>query len=563
MITKRLATNLFLIYIFLTSFLFSFGQGHPINLGPEVNSDYDELNPVISADGKFLYFVRRNHPENTFGKDDSEDIWFCTTTTPYKWEQAKRLKGLNAARYNSVLDVSEDGRRLLLSGIFSSKNKKFLKRGLSVSIKRREIWGPPIPLKVKGLSSDNKGMTTTGVWNSKEDVIILSYSRQYLGKNNDLFLIRKLKNGKWEAPQKIEALNSAQSEEAPFLTPDGKKIYFSSDRTTPGQFDIYEADLTGRDWLTWSTPTLVKFPINSSGWESHLELDELGTWAYFSSSNNSIGGLDIFQLDLLNRPDIVYLNLKIIDKETNGPLPQSEFDVYVDGKDMESNLAPAESGFFKVPLASHRISDLSIIMQDGDTINQRVSMEFEDQELILSAENIQKLKKIDSLLFANSKTSSKDSIVVISSSGFDVGDDNTQTKEIVVQDLRTGATVVERFESSGKLKKLVFNNILFEYNKAEILPESRPDLNFLARFLEKNPKHKILIEGHTSSEGEYLYNMALSGRRADAIKEFLINSGIPKFRLATLGFGPDKPVADNSLEAGRILNRRVEVNIIE
>jgi outer membrane protein OmpA-like peptidoglycan-associated protein len=107
--------------------------------------------------------------------------------------------------------------------------------------------------------------------------------------------------------------------------------------------------------------------------------------------------------------------------------------------------------------------------------------------------------------------------------------------------------------------------IQFEYNKAEIKEVSFDLLDEIAKVIKENPQiKKIQIEGHASSDGNDAYNLALSDRRAKAVRQHLIEKGgIPAETLVAKGFGETKPIADNETEEGREKNRRVEFNIIE
>src|SRR5690606_42004 len=87
----------------------------PESLGPGVNSTYDDINPVLSPDEHTLFFIRVNHPSNTFGAEDSEDIWYSQLQSDGTWSDARRIPELNIGRYNAVLAVSEDGNTVLLN----------------------------------------------------------------------------------------------------------------------------------------------------------------------------------------------------------------------------------------------------------------------------------------------------------------------------------------------------------------------------------------------------------------------------------------------------------------
>lgn len=106
--------------------------------------------------------------------------------------------------------------------------------------------------------------------------------------------------------------------------------------------------------------------------------------------------------------------------------------------------------------------------------------------------------------------------------------------------------------------------IVFETGKAVLKPESEPVLDQLKLFIDEK-KHITLIrvEGHTDNVGNAKDNLKLSGDRALAVKNWLINKGIDSKRLIAVGFGDTKPVADNSKEEGRSQNRRTEFIVVE
>lgn len=108
--------------------------------------------------------------------------------------------------------------------------------------------------------------------------------------------------------------------------------------------------------------------------------------------------------------------------------------------------------------------------------------------------------------------------------------------------------------------KIAIYGILFDFDKAEIKPESTPQLEQLAAVLKKNPKLGVLVVGHTDGKGAFEYNLSLSQRRAQAVVSALVSRyGIQASRLIPAGAGMAAPVASNRSEAGRAKNRRVEI----
>ncbi|SRR6056297_518474 len=105
-------------------------------------------------------------------------------------------------------------------------------------------------------------------------------------------------------------------------------------------------------------------------------------------------------------------------------------------------------------------------------------------------------------------------------------------------------------------------NIYFAFNQSELLPSSYPALEKLSGILKAHPNLQIEVRGHTDNIGSNWYNKRLSNDRAEAVYQFLIESGIDESRLKYRGFGNKVPVADNETEEGRQLNRRVEIKVI-
>jgi outer membrane protein OmpA-like peptidoglycan-associated protein len=103
-------------------------------------------------------------------------------------------------------------------------------------------------------------------------------------------------------------------------------------------------------------------------------------------------------------------------------------------------------------------------------------------------------------------------------------------------------------------------SVLFVSAKADLLPDAQVKLNQVAKALgEQDPTAKITIEGHPDSQGGASYNQDLSQRRAESVRGYLISNGIAADRVTAQGFGPTRPVADNTSAEGRANNRRVEI----
>ena len=110
--------------------------------------------------------------------------------------------------------------------------------------------------------------------------------------------------------------------------------------------------------------------------------------------------------------------------------------------------------------------------------------------------------------------------------------------------------------------KIILNGVQFDFNKAVIKAEYNPVLDAAASALQKQGDKKVMITGYTCSMGPDAYNQKLSEKRAAAVKAYLVDKGISASRLMTSGGGESKPVADNATKAGREMNRRAELVVI-
>jgi len=108
---------------------------------------------------------------------------------------------------------------------------------------------------------------------------------------------------------------------------------------------------------------------------------------------------------------------------------------------------------------------------------------------------------------------------------------------------------------------VIFQNLLFATNSANIDPTSLDDLDELVNIMEEDQGLRLSIEGHTDTRGNNEYNLELSRLRAEAVKTHLVSGGISTDRISAVGYGETRPIASNDTPEGRLKNRRVELNL--
>ncbi len=326
---------------------------YPRNLGEAINSIYSEIKPVLTPDGNTLYFVRVDHPGNKFGEMGSQDVWFSTRSEDGSWIEAQRMPDeINIGRYNSVLSVTDQGKTLLINGTYNKQGTYWKGRGLSVVKKEEHGWGKPVPVKIRGYHSMSKGETNDAFLSADGNTLLLSFSEKINSKNQNIYISFMNPNGSWSRPRKLEGLNTKFTDEAPSLTADNKTIYFTSNRRSQTNFDIYKSErLDDHSWEKWSTPTLLNDTINSYYWESFFQVNRKGSMAYFTSNNGSLGGSDIYEVKLFEEHPYVAVSGKVLNKNTQSPIPLDvAYEVLINNLSADSLSINPETGEYKAVL---------------------------------------------------------------------------------------------------------------------------------------------------------------------------------------------------------------------
>jgi OOP family OmpA-OmpF porin len=110
---------------------------------------------------------------------------------------------------------------------------------------------------------------------------------------------------------------------------------------------------------------------------------------------------------------------------------------------------------------------------------------------------------------------------------------------------------------------ITLEGVTFDYNSAKLTAGSLNALDDVADGLKKHPRLKVELQGHTDSKGPDAYNLTLSQKRADAVRNYLIKDGVPSTQITAKGYGEGQPIADNATEEGRAMNRRVVMFVID
>ncbi len=545
---KLVLFNFFLIF---SSILF--GQ-KPENLGTSINSTFNEFSPVISPDGKTLYFLREGHPQNRSKEKYSCDVWSATQNNG-RWLNANHLNSpFNLNVSNSIYSISPDGNTLITNWVEESASVS-LTKGFGIIKKTGNGWGKAEKLNIPKFEKICKGRYQFGTLSADGKTFLMSFSQTKNGVEDDIYVSFLEKNGEWTVPMNLgDDLNTNSTECIPFLAPDGYTLYFSSDRKGGlGSNDIYVSKRTDRSWQKWTKPKNMGPIINSEEYDGYFTLSAVDDYAYFVTRKAALGKSDIVKIKLSDleekkeeKPIEEIPDTRVVTAPTGGAIGGA-----TDNKNGKGNSADP------VVLLSGKVIDSKTkkVPENAKVIYEDLS---NGQELgVATADPITGEYKLVLPYGKNYGITPIADGFIGNSLGLDL------SKNVSKKYLEIGGKDLTLIPAESG-QKLVLNNIFFEFAKTDLKEESFPELNRLISFLEVNKAMQIEISGHTDSIGSDEVNNKISQGRADAVKNYLINKGrITLSRIVTKGYGKTKPVASNDTDEGQQANRRVEFLILK
>ncbi len=493
------------------------------NLGPGINTKGDEGFPIPTADSRTIYFTASKRPDSWGG----EDI-FVSSLENGVWRQSSNLgPGINTENNESATSVSADGTRLFFFGHYTGS---YGRGDIFYSLVTPEGWGAvehfrrpvnTVYFESDGLlSSDGKALFFTsdrpgnaGCFHQKDE----PFHGNTWG-NTDIYVCVWQDTG-WGEPVNLgPVINTPYAERTPFLHPDGKTLYFSSDgHTGLGRLDVFKSTrLSDTSWTQWSKPRNLGKELNTAGDDFGYKISTSGEAAYYAAfgENGGYGGYDVYSTSLPGqaRPSAVATITGIVKNEQGSPIQAAiKWENLASGENAgELQSDPRDGSYFiALPLG----------------INYGYYAEKQGYYPIS--------KNIDLSNTVRPIEITEDIIMV-------------SVKEVVEQ-----GTPVR------------INNIFFDFDQYTLRPESYPELKRLADLLKSNPATKVVIAGHTDDVGSDSYNMKLSLKRAKAVVDYLVSIGCEKEGLVPKGYGKLKPVTTNQTDEGRAQNRRVEFMFVK
>jgi outer membrane protein OmpA-like peptidoglycan-associated protein len=480
------------------------------HLGRNINSEASELIDGVSPDGKTLYLSRQGVDDNIGGAEAGRDVWYSTLRPDGTWSPAVNIgTPINNDANNFVNTVTPDGNSLLLGNTYTADGEL---AGPGVSISHRTATGWSVPETVEIDDYYNNSSTATYCLSPDGKVILMSVKRLDSYGENDLYASFLRRDGSWSKPTNMgSTINTPGNDIGPFVAADGVTLYYSSSGLTGyGGNDIFITRRLDNSWTKWSEPQNLGPRINTPEFDAYYILSAAGDYAYFSSSTDAYGAEDIFRIALPKeiRPQpVVLVYGRVFDAKTKQPIASDiHYEILPKGTDAGAARSNPANGEYKIALPVGSNFGFRAEAQGYYPVSEN-----------LNTEGITEYREI--------------------------------AKDLYLAPVEVGQTIR-------------LNNIFFATAKADLQPESYPELDRAIQFLKDNPNITIAVNGHTDNVGNDASNMTLSKNRAQSVVEYLASHGIAAARLSSNGYGETKPEATNDTDEGRQLNRRVEFTIL-
>ena len=508
---------------------------HPVrvfidNVGPNINSEYPEYGPIISADESEMIFTSKR-PTTTGGKlDDYDGQYFEDLYISYfkngSWSLAQNMGNpINRNENDATAGISPDGQTLYVyreGDIYESHLK-----GLT--------WTKPDHMS--GKINTNSKETTVSLGPDGKTLYFVSDKPGGFG-DRDVYKTVADAKGRWGDAENLgPVINTQYGEEGVSIQADGKTLYFSSQgHNSMGGYDIFKSVYSNGHW---SDPENIGYPINTPDDDVFFSISASGKHGYYSSiRKDGHGEKDIYMITFLG---------------PEKPVVQSNEDDLLAGKGAVADVMMTAAVAVNTP----KVTLLKGVITDSMT----------HKPIEASIELVDNKKNIVIASFLSNSTTGKYLVslpaginygiavkaegYLFYSANFDIPDTAKYIaveKNVALQPLDIGSRIVLR-------------NIFFDFNKATLRDESTAELDRLINLLTTYSSLKIEISGFTDNKGSAEYNQHLSEARSKSVVDYLIAHGIPSARLTYKGYGKDNPIATNETDEGRQQNRRTEFKI--
>jgi outer membrane protein OmpA-like peptidoglycan-associated protein len=521
-----------------------------IRLPDDISKHQPTILPVISSDGKRLYFDRKHHVENSGGTSDYDEIWFCDKLANGTWSKPTSIGApLNTMGSDVLCSISPDDRTALVYGVYD-KELPVKTEGFSLTHQHKGAWQFPVPIHIENFYNRAKKYYAQLAPDNR--TLLLALQRDDALGGLDLYVsFRKERSEsgvqpdttmQWTTPKHLgNVVNTSGYDGSPHLAADGKTLYFSSEGLGgSGVADLFVARRLDDSWQHWSKPQNLGSLINTREEDSSIDVTLDGATAFFVSSNDAHhnpSGEHGTGADTANAKGIFTATLPDSLRHTGAVLLSGN--VVIDNFLVKTYNIPPSA---RILVQAYRVS-----VENGKLVQRLASL----------AETTREESKYALSLPADTRHFIKANVV-----GYDdvplfrtVVDTRTNTPESSTNtrferrplNITFGATV------------LTFPPVRFGQEQSTVLPEYNSVLAWIAEEATTVRSARLTITGHTCDLGTDEENDELSMNRAEAVAALLESFGVNHAQMLIRGRGEKEPLERSQMDDARVKNRRVEI----
>ena len=478
------------------------------NLSEKINSSYGDYAPFLKESDNILLFTsRRKVNSNKTDKDllpyedvyvakQINDVWELITD---KKEIQKYIpRNLNTSKHDAGILYSSDGKTLYT----------YQKDGIWKSLLENEKWSKLMELD-ENINSSKFNTPSISLSEDGNTMLFVAYRKEGIGEK-DIYKSVKNSEGNWGKAENLgDIINSKLDEDSPYLTKDGKTLYFSSKgHNGIGGYDIFKSTLTNG---TWSTPENLGIPLNSPSDDIYLVIDKEGINGFLSSDRNGgIGGMDIYSFCTACPTEVIHsINGLIVD---NNDAPINSGAINLENKTSKEIVvtSPVQEGKFKLTTSS-----------TGEHLIAIDVPSYEKQGISIALPNESSTSDLTVKVAKITKADQDYQVISVSSNNLGLNlSDTIKVEPLIVQNDTNNSSDGSRI-ATGIIAEYQEN---FSYNKKEINLENPKLKEMIRKAVNKGGKIYIAIESSASKVPTKTYktNINLASLRGDETKIALI-----------------------------------------
>lgn len=584
-------------------------------LPENINTDYEELAPILSGDGNTLFFIRVGDPKNVGGagkiavdgRDSvatNQDIWISHKVNG-EWQKAVNLgPTINDDKSNIICGTNKDGSIIYISNQYEKKGDRF-KLNPGVTLAKRisdtnwEILDTiPVVFRKNLNHVDRESHFYFHVVDDSTLLVSKHSTKPRHGNvgEEDIYIYKKelfdekKKEYVYTYRNRLGLVLSeeAEFETAPFLSGNQQTLYFSqgSHENSKTYSEIYEISRKGAGLENWTSPRealsqrnyINKSAINEGDFNAYLVMEEGKNYkGYFASNRDATADTktaDLYTFDVISKPNPVSLTVKTFDAQTRKPLATS-ISVSINGKAATQKFQQKDSVFnvFVTEAGNYQI------MADGTSGFQGYTYQPADSSIDIQFRKAYELPiylpptltgggtkaevAFDTVYFAFDRYDKPFYAPVVTSF-----QNNYATDTVDANNGRGDENALWTIENSFLSGLGAFNWLARVPKKTDLSWENDPIFGDIIKFLKEHKELDITITGYADSIGTVQNNLRLADRRCTTVRQILVNAGFDQRRIQDINFKPipkgetDQILLDEQPDLARALSRRVVIQIV-